>query len=149
MMNIASTLLIFYLLIALSCSNKINEGNTFSDDDNSESVEGGIVVYESNGHGLIVATADLGKHDWEAAIAACDELELNGFNDWRLPTKEELDTLYTVLKLQGKGAFEDGSYWSSSEYNSYYAWRKNFKTGKVDRRGNKTKEQGVRAVRDY
>jgi hypothetical protein len=139
-------LLIFFWMILTGCSSK----STTTEPVVQEVLErGGIVVYESNGHGLIVATADLGKHDWEAAIAACDELELNGFNDWRLPTKEELDTLYTVLKLQGKGAFEDGSYWSSSEYNSYYAWRKNFKTGKVDRRGNKTKEQGVRAVRDY
>ncbi len=147
--NIHSTLYIFILLILLSCSNKISEGNTTKEEDKTELVHGGMLVYEANGHGLIVATADLGKHNWVEAITACEELDLNGFNDWRLPTKEELDTLYTTLKLQSKGGFEDGSYWSSSEYNSYYAWRKNFKTGKIDRRGNKTKEQGVRAVRNF
>jgi hypothetical protein len=142
-------LLIYFLLILSNCSNKINESNTAKEEGKEELVQGGMLVYEADGHGLIVATSDLEKEDWASAKTACDELELNGFNDWRLPTKEELDTLYTLLKLQGKGGFEDGSYWSSSEYNSYYAWRKNFKTGKIDRRGNKTKEQLVRAVRNY
>lgn len=139
-------LLIFFWMIFTGCSNKSTTTETAVQE---ALVRGGIVVYESNGHGLIVATADVGKHNWEAAISACEELEVNGFSDWHLPTKEELDTLYMLLKLQGKGGFEDGSYWSSSEYNSYYAWRKNFKTGKIDRRGNKTKEQLVRAVRNY
>lgn len=147
--NIHTTLYIFILLILISCSNKISEGNTTREEDKTELVQGGMLVYEANGHGLIVATSDLGKQNWASAKTVCDQLDLNGFNDWHLPTKEELDTLYTMLKLQGKGSFEDGSYWSSSEYNSYYAWRKNFKTGKVDRRGNKTREQFVRAVRNF
>ena len=144
-----ATLLIFFLLILPGCSNKISESNTAMEEGKEELVQGGILVYEADGHGLISAPSDLGKEDWTSAKMVCDELELNGFNDWRLPTKEELDTLYTLMKLQGKGGFEDGSYWSSSEYNSYYAWRKNFNTGKVDRRGNKAKEQLVRAVRSY
>jgi len=112
-------------------------------------VQGGMLVYEADGHGLVLAAADIGAQDWSTAMTACDQLDLNGYNDWRLPTREELDTVYTILKLNGKGDFEDGSYWSSTEYNSFYAWRKNFKTGRVDRRGNKTKKQFVRAVRDY
>lgn len=140
---------IFFLLILLGCSNKINESSSPREEDITELVQGGILVYEAAGHGLIVATSDLGAKDWTNAIAACEQLELNGYNDWRLPTKEELDTLYTVMKLKSKGNFEDKSYWSGSEFNSYYAWRKNFKTGKVDRRGNKAKEQLVRAVRSY
>lgn len=139
-------LFIFFWMALPGCSNK---STTTEPAIQSALERGGMVVFESNGHGLMVATADLGKHNWAAAITACEELEMNGFDDWRLPTKEELDTLYTTLKLQGKGGFEEGSYWSSSEYNSYYAWRKNFATGKVDRRGNKTKEQGVRAVRNF
>ncbi len=139
----------FFLLILASCSSKINESNTAQDVDKSELVQGGILVYEADGHGLILATSDLGNLDWASAKTACDQLDLNGYNDWRLPTKEELDTVYTILKLNGKGDFENGSYWSSSEYNSFYAFRKNFKTGRVDRRGNKTKKQFVKAVRDY
>lgn len=142
-------LLIFFLLILFSCSNKIKESNAQKEEGKGELVQGGILVYEADSHGLVVSTSDLGKQNWANAITACDQLELNGFSDWRLPTKEELDTLYTILKLNGKGNFENSSYWSSSEYNSYYAWRKNFKNGKIDRRGNKNKEQLVRAVRNY
>lgn len=144
-----TTLLIFCLLILASCSGKINESNAAQEVDKSELVQGGILVYEADGHGLILATSDLGDQDWATAMTACDQLELNGYNDWRLPTREELDTLYTILKLNGKGNFENSSYWSSTEYNSFYAWRKNFETGRVDRRGNKTKKQLTRAVRNY
>ena len=145
--KIHTTLLIFFLLT--SCSSKINESNTSEEEDKPELVQGGIHVYEADGHGLILATSDLGNQDWASAITACDQLDLNGYSDWRLPTKEELDTLYTIVKLNGKGDFKNSSYWSSSEYNSFYAWRKNFKTGRIDRRGNKTKKQMVRAVRNY
>ena len=147
--KIYTTLLIFFLLTLASCSSKINESNTSQEEVREELVQGGILVYEADGHGLILATSDLGNQDWASAIMACHQLDLNGYSDWRLPTKEELDTLYTIVKLHGKGDFKNGSYWSSSEYNSFYAWRKNFKTGRVDRRGNKTKKQLVRAVRNY
>ena len=143
------TLLIFCLLILAGCSSKINESTTSQNEDKVELVKGGILVYEADGHGLILATSDLGNQDWASAMTACEQLELNGYNNWRLPTKKELDTLYTILKLHGKGDFENSSYWSSTEYNSFYAWRKNFKTGRIDRRGNKTKKQLVRAVRNY
>jgi len=98
---------------------------------------------------LIAATSDLGKFDWANAMTVCEELELNGYNDWHLPDKEELNALYTNLKSQGASDFANDSYWSSSEYNNYYAWRQNFKTGRTDRRGNKTKKNYVRAVRKF
>ena len=142
-------MLILFSLIWTGCSSKINESTTSQNEDKAELVKGGILVYEADGHGLIMATSDLGDQDWTTAMTACDELDLNGYSDWRLPTKEELDTLYTIIKLNGKGDFKNSSYWSSSEYNSFYAWRKNFKTGRIDRRGNKTKKQLVRAVRNY
>jgi len=144
-----SILLPYLFLILLSCSGKINESNTSKVSGKAALVKGGIVVYEANGHGLIVATSDLGKQDWQNAMRVCEELEWNGYSDWRLPTREELDTLYTTLKLKGIGDFEDVSYWSSTELNSYYAYRQNFKTGRPDRQGNKSKQQFVRAVRVF
>jgi hypothetical protein len=50
-----------------------------------------------------------------------------GFNDWFLPSRDELNLMY-----QNKGViggFVSGYYWSSSEYNSDFAWRQGFGNG--------------------
>ena len=109
---------------------------------------GGFVVYEKDGHGLVAAFTDLGRMDWNSAKTACDELVLNGYNDWRLPTKEELNTLYVYLKKVGVGAFANDFYWSSTEYDNYFAWYlvfDNYNISKYDKRV----EYRVRAVRFF
>jgi len=51
--------------------------------------------------------------DWITANTACEELILNGYSDWHLPTKEELYALYVNLLYQiGVGGFARGFYWS-------------------------------------
>jgi hypothetical protein len=56
-------------------------------------------------------------------------LVCGGKDDWFLPSKDELDTLYNVLAvtdndLTGNNSFEftRGFYWTSSEYNNETAW---------------------------
>ena len=97
----------------------------------SSNTRGGIVVYERDGHGLVAAPTNLGAMNWESAKTACDNLVLNGFSDWRLPSKEELNRLYENKDKIGGSV--DGYYWSSTEYNEYpysnYAWIQGFKTG--------------------
>ena len=34
---------------------------------------------------------DLGELDWNSAKTACEELILNGYSDWHLPSKEKLN----------------------------------------------------------
>jgi hypothetical protein len=67
----------------------------------------------------------------QANIAAkiCDELVLNGYNDWFLPSKDELNEMYQKLYLNGIGSFAAAFYWSSSESDSYYAWFQYFANG--------------------
>ena len=57
---------------------------------------GGIIVYEKNGHGLVVAPNDLNITNiaWAHATFLCANLALNGYSDWRLPTQKELNQLY-------------------------------------------------------
>lgn len=53
---------------------------------------------------------------WYEAKQYCKNIVLNNYNDWRLPTKDELINLYkdyTKLKYLSKY-----SYWSSSEFNN-------------------------------
>jgi len=48
------------------------------------------------------------------AARLCLELNLNGYNDWYLPSKEELKLMYKNLHLNKKGGFKNSPYWSST-----------------------------------
>jgi hypothetical protein len=110
---------------------------------------GGFVVYERDGHGLVVAITDLGSMDWDSAKTACDELILNGYSDWHLPSKEELNSVYVNLKQVGVGGFVGRNYWSSSEYiDNYEAWNHLFDFG-GEYHGSKKFSKSVRAVRAF
>jgi len=78
---------------------------------------GGIVVYEKDGHGLVVTPDDLDYQlDWKSAKVACDSLVLNSYSDWHLPTKDEMNDVYINLDKNGSGGFHDGCYWTSTSF---------------------------------
>lgn len=85
-------------------------------------------VYEIASAGLMVQTEDLGCVDWNSAKLLCENSTVAGYNDWRLPTKEELMTLYSNRELIG--GFCNEQYWSSSEHGSSYYYI-NFNNGGV------------------
>lgn len=82
------------------------------------------------------------------AAKLCFDLALNGYNDWFLPSKDELNLMYTNLKLQGKGNFSNGFYWSSSEGGDQTGWCQDFTNGVQDYNF-KTNNYHVRAVRKF
>jgi hypothetical protein len=67
-----------------------------------------------------------GCPDPEIAAGICDEITLNGYSDWYLPSREELYEMY--LQQTTIGGFDSNNwYWSSSEGAesadpAYYAW---------------------------
>jgi len=65
----------------------------------------------------------------DTAADICANLSLGGYSDWFLPSKDELNLVYTNLKLQGVGDLTDGAYWSSSEYGANLAWKQFFYNG--------------------
>ena len=114
----------------------------------SQFKHGGFVVFEENGHGLVAAITDQGNMDWNSAKSACEELILNGYSDWHLPSKEELNALYVNLKQLGVGGFADGGYWSSTEGSDSGAWGQSFYDG-IQGNYDKYYEGNVRAVRAF
>jgi hypothetical protein len=109
---------------------------------------GGFIVFEKNGHGLVAAITDLGSMGWSSAKTACDELILNGYSDWHLPSEEELNALYVNLKQLGVGDFAGSNYWSSKGGNNFSAWEQDFANGKKYD-APKSVSNDVRAVRAF
>lgn len=93
---------------------------------------GGYLIYEKNGHGLVATEKTLGKMDFKEAIKACDELNEGGFEDWHLPTKEEFDLIHPRMNLKktGRGGlFQNSWYWTSTEADKGNAWTHNLNNG--------------------
>jgi len=78
---------------------------------------------------LMVMRADLdGKKYQNSAAKSCEELNVGGFSDWRLPTKSEIEILYQ--KKESVGGFVPEMYWSVY-YNKRY-WSLDFGKGTFD-----------------
>ena len=84
----------------------------------------------------------------ESGIAAklCNDLVLNDYEDWYLPSKDELNLLY--LQKAVVGGFTADSYWSSSEGTADYAWFQSFDNGQTFHY-NKNYSNKVRAIRSF
>jgi len=87
----------------------------------------------------------------KCAAQLCVKLSHNGFTDWFLPSKDELDLMYKNLKKNNLGKFPAKiSYWSSSQANNDSAWYQNFDNGKQYNYGNyKYDTFSVRAIRAF
>ncbi|MDB4655550.1 DUF1566 domain-containing protein [Flavobacteriales bacterium] len=87
----------------------------------------------------------------EASFAAqlCNDLTLGGQSDWFLPSRDELNLMYRNLHVNNQGNFNISAYyWSSTEFNAYYAWNFAFDPG-PDGNNSKYSTYYVRAVRAF
>lgn len=80
------------------------------------------------------------------AARLCSDLDLNGYSDWYLPSRDELYKLY--LNKTAIGGFTNTYYYSSSEYNAGFAYCVVFDAGTITQ-GSKNVGYYVRAVRSF
>ncbi|MDR1904813.1 MAG: DUF1566 domain-containing protein [Treponema sp.] len=100
-----------------------------------------------------------GGFDWAAEI--CDSLVVNGYDDWFLPSRDELHQMYGNLKRIGLGGFKDEAYWSSTPNGiaangTVGVWYENFSNGEQSYDshgntyyGNREQKYRVRAIRQF
>ena len=108
--------------------------------------DGSVVFYvdASGEHGLVARPTDSSNAaTWEDAVKLVTTLGA----DWRLPTKQELNSLYGQKAVVG--GFANGFYWSSTEANSYGAWCQDFRNGNQDYHPKKLLTLPVRAIRIF
>lgn len=74
-------------------------------------------------------SASSGEDLKEYAARKCLDYEHGGYDDWYLPSKDELNLMYENLHKNGLGSFANSSYWSSSEDYAYDAWEQRFDNG--------------------
>ena len=89
---------------------------------------GGIIFAVESGMCREAAPEDIGAFKWDKARAEATRYTTtrNGttYNDWYLPSKDELNTMYK--NRDRIGGFSTDYYWSSSEEDANTAWDKNF-----------------------
>lgn len=114
----------------------------------------GTSIFGANG--TAVGTGEQNTIDIETGCATsgtaadiCANLSLGDYSDWFLPSKDELNLMYTNLEVFGVGGFADFYYWSSSEFDAYYAWAQYFYNGTQDYGLKYSYGLRVRAVRAF
>ena len=72
-----------------------------------------------------------GNAEASSAAVYCSELDSGGQSDWFLPSKDELNLMYTNLHNVNPrlGGFSSVYYWSSSEFAASLAWEQGFDDG--------------------
>lgn len=90
--------------------------------------------------------------DWAScpsSILLCPEYQGGNFGDWYLPSKYELNLIYTNLKLNGIGNLGNFNYWSSTGVVDAAVWFQNFGNGVTDFSFNLSTLGHIRAVRAF
>lgn len=100
-----------------------------------------------NGEGQInTAFVVKGCDEKNVAAKICNDLIIDGYSDWFLPSRNELNLLY--LQKDIVGGFANNFYWSSTEYDNYSAWAQHFFNGHQDN-NSKYPLAHVRAIRTF
>jgi uncharacterized repeat protein (TIGR02543 family) len=94
-----------------------------------------------------VLNADLQTNQ---AAQLADDYDVNGFSDWFLPSRDELQTMWTTLNGEGLlGSFGGTVYWSSSQSDTDNAFGFNFGSGMPTSAGKTIATYSIRPVRRF
>ena len=89
------------------------------------------------------------------AAQAAKDAQINGFNDWYLPSRDELYQMYLKIGQGGLdsnnniGDFGSSEYWSSSESNFSNSWIVSFSVGLTESISKNSFSTKVRVIRSF
>jgi hypothetical protein len=121
----------------------------------------GGIVFQVNldGTGLVADLQDLTSIDWgeslmdlNDAINAASNSSSQGYEDWYIPSKEELEYMYLRLGFAADniGSFDDIYYWSTDYAVAGYPWLVNMSDGDTGWAPENTNDlYGARAIRAF
>lgn len=120
---------------------------------------GGMIVSadEKGEHGLVISLEDLSTEaDWKNAKTLCESYSNNSFEDWRLPTKSEMEMIYknlSPMSINLKNNLEDTYYWTETIYNhnvgTTWPYSFDYSRGEADHNYGEINKFHVRAVRNF
>jgi hypothetical protein len=112
----------------------------------SEGTERGIGFGKRNTQAIVSFQQSWG---WTGTAAQrCATLDFDGFTDWFLPSRDELDLMYKNLKTKGLGGFTDNEYCSSTGGGPHVRYQ-NFGSGDQNMNAGEIGPLSVRAVRAF
>jgi len=139
-----------------------NGGGLIASPSDQLEAEWGIPTEITGADATVIGTGNQNTIDIEAACTTpetaadiCANLSLEGYNDWFLPSKDELNEMYlnigqgNALGLGNIGGFANYFYWSSTEFDNYIAWVQYFFNGSKFNFVSKSANCCVRAVRAF
>jgi hypothetical protein len=112
---------------------------------------GGTVIDATSteiGKGLANTLAIIGGCSMAGAALACSNLVENGYDDWFLPSKDELHQMY-LQRTVVPDLLSYGVYYSSSEYDADLVWGQIFDEGFASQVTGKMGVGNVRAIRAF
>jgi uncharacterized protein DUF1566 len=88
---------------------------------------------------------------WKEAMDYAAKFHAHGHEDWRLPTKGELNVLFNNRAAIGgfdvSGSVPGGWYWSGTQFNKWSAWDQRFSDGDQNYNFAKDLRSSIRCVR--
>lgn len=112
---------------------------------------------EKGEHKLVISLEDLSNEaDWKNAKTFCESYSINSFEDWRLPTKSEMEMIYknlSPMSINLKNNLEDTYYWTETICNhnvgTTWPYSFDFDRGESDHNKGMVNKFHVRAVREF
>ncbi|HRH38407.1 MAG TPA: DUF1566 domain-containing protein, partial [Flavobacteriales bacterium] len=87
--------------------------------------------------------------DWNTANQQCEDFQLEGFTDWRMPTIDEMKQIHKTGNHSELASGDANLYWSSTPFSGEVMRLMNFGYGSANYRYSKSNRYRVCAVRDF